>query len=168
LRFSFDLGCHVFWFWMDLEAQRHCLVELARTPERASAIVAGWTSLASCMPRLAWVWIICSCLLRAYDCVGCFAGAEAAQWLVRFLEYGWVGSLAAPCSMLLKILPCGKPGAWSNVTWPQVAFWCASFKVWVDSDRIGFAYWVRFCQSPCRLRNKKSPLRNERDFVSEF
>jgi len=95
--------------------------ELARTPERASAIMAGWTRLRSCMPRLAWSDYL---FMPSY--------ASRLRW--RFA--------AAALFDAVEILLVGTLVHRVNLTCRKSPFWCASFKS-VDSVRD----WIRFIGS---------------------
>ncbi len=118
------------------------LFELARTPEHASEILASWSPLAKLyaafglgldylfMPSYA-VTIALGVLLALKRHTGWFA--SLGKWV------GW-GSLAAALFdatenfALWKLMAHGV-----NSTWPQVAFWCASFKFELILIGIGFA-----------------------------
>ena len=133
----------VFWF-LDGPLKPNGIVsfELARTPERASAIMAGWTPLAKLyaalglgldylfMPSYA-VTIALGVLLALKRHGGWFA--SLGIWV------GW-GSLAAALFDAVENIALWETLVHRvNLTWPQVAFWCASFKFGLILFGIGFA-----------------------------
>jgi hypothetical protein len=105
--------------------------ELARTPENAQALVTSWDGRAKLfaafglgfdylfMPSYAFA-IALACLLAAGRHPGAFA--KIGTWL------GWGAFLAAIFDAVENI------GLWNSLlgpvgaTWPQVSYWCATFK----------------------------------------
>jgi hypothetical protein len=138
------LGLFILFWFLDGPLKPNGIVslELARTPERSSAIVAGWTPLARLyaalglgldylfMPSYA-LTIALGVLLALKRHSGWFA--SLGVWV------GW-GSLAAALFDAVENIALWEALAHGvNGTWPQVAFWCASFKFGLILIGIGFA-----------------------------
>jgi len=143
--------------------------ELARTPERVSAIMAGWTPLAKLYAALGlgldYLFMPSYALTIALGVL--LALKRHGGWFASLgIWVGW-GSLAAALFDAFENIALWETLAHGvNLTWPQVAFWCASFKFGLILIGMDSLYWVRSYQSPCRMRNKKIPAQNERGFLS--
>jgi len=141
---TWTLGLFIVFWFLDQPLAPNWIVsfELARTPERASAILASWSSPAKLyaafglgldylfMPSYA-ITIALGVLLASKRHIGWFA--SLGSWV------GW-GSLAAALFDAMENFALWKLMAHGvNSSWPQVAIWCASFKFGLIVIGIGFA-----------------------------
>jgi hypothetical protein len=133
----------VFWF-LDRPLSPNGIVsfELARTPERVSAIMAGWTPLAKLYAALGlgldYLFMPSYALTIALGVL--LALKRHGGWFASLgIWVGW-GSLAAALFDAFENIALWETLAHGvNLTWPQVAFWCASFKFGLILIGIGFA-----------------------------
>jgi hypothetical protein len=133
----------VFWF-LDRPLSPNGIVsfELARTPERASAILAGWSSLAKLYAALGsgldYLFMPSYALSIALGVL--LALKRHGGWFASLgIWVGW-GSLAAPLFDAVENIALWETLAHGvNLTWPQIAFCCASFKFGLILIGIGFS-----------------------------